>query len=248
MLRTTLARATALVLALGMVGCGSDSSTGPESDLTSALAELSLTNLSAIPIAVGGAPLPAQLLFVPSACSYVAASQLFSCPARTINGVDYTQSYGVYDASGAAQQAYSPTTTASVRAITTAKGALSDAALGKFNINEKQDMTLSGLLTGTHTANGSVISSMASTDGSLSVSLTMTVSNLVLPANPTPGATPTSGTITIDDVSSFGGAAPTHGVTVLTFNGTTTITVSTTINGTTATCTLDLATGASVCH
>lgn len=249
MLKSAFARASALVLAIGVAGCGSDSATRPASDLTSALSELSLTNVTAIPIAIGGAPLPAQLLFVPSACSYVSASQLFTCPARSINGVDFTQSYGIYDASGAAQQAFSQTTTAAVRAITTAKGTLADATLGNFLIDESQDMTLSGLLTGTHTVNGTIKSTMNMVSATgLAVTVTMTFTNLVLPTTNTPGATPTSGSITIDDVASFGGSNPSHSVSVLTFNGTSTITLVSTIDGTTSTCTLNIFTGASSCH
>lgn len=251
MSRTTLARATALLLAIGVAGCGSDSATGTsQTDLAGALKELSLTNITAIPIAVGGAPLPAQLLFVPSSCSYAGASQLFTCPGRTINGVNFTQSYGLYDASGAAQQSYNQGTTAAVRAITTAKGNLSDATLGSFLIDESQDMTLSGLLTGTHIVNGTIKSIMSTVPaGGLSVNMTMTFANLVLPTDTSvPGATPTSGSITIDDVASFAGSSSSHTVSVLTFNGTSTITLVSTTDGTTVTCTLNVATGGSSCH
>jgi hypothetical protein len=130
---------------------------------------------------------------IPSACTYVAASQSFTCPTQTVNGVTITLSYTLLDAAGHPQSSPNIATTAAVRTLSTVKGTLTllpgnaGAISGTLTLDRTEDMTLSGLLTGVHTLNGtaSVTSvSVATLDGQ-SINFTSvdksTTTNVVLP-------------------------------------------------------------------
>jgi hypothetical protein len=80
----------------------------------------------------------------------------------------------------------------------------------------------------------------------LNATTTQTMRDVVYPAATTGAPSyPTSGTVTIDGTSSFGTAAPavtTH--LVMTFNGTSTVTLTMSTGGSTERCTINLATQA----
>lgn len=241
-LRSTLAIAALAVVA---GACGSDSSTSPDSgvraDLRQAFGDLSHPALSDALGSLSG-------LFVSpgptSGCNYAAASQTFVCPTQSEAGLTLAFSYGLLDASGAAQSAFGATTTNAVHAIYVLSGTTTE--LGPpLTLDGRQDLTVSGLLSAKHTLNGSSsfrLTGSIETGGRpipIAVTTKTTITNLVLPSG-TIGASawPASGTILIEDIAD-GAAGPDR--VLVTFDGTSTIsTVFTTSTGHETRCTMDL--------
>lgn len=250
------------VALLTAAACGSDSSKNPTApggsgnlDLTPLMAEISRGTPAAArtemgPSAMGGA----TSAVVPTACAYTSASQSFTCPARTFNGITITSSYMLLDAAGHAQSAADVATTAAVRLQSAIKGTLTlpgtGAITGTVAVDRAEDVTLSGLITGIHTLNGtgSGTTESNSTIGGLSLHLTSTetskTTDVVLAK---PGASsqwPLSGNITSDQkiVSSTGSLpAVTSTIhTVMTFDGSAKLTVTIVTGGKSVTCNIDL--------
>ena len=114
----------------------------------------------------------------------------------------------------------------------------------------QQTLTLSGLLTGLHTLNGTSTLTLAGTfsDGTTSfpidVTVTTSIANLVLPANTTPGAPiwPTSGTVTVQASGTIADIPTGTQKLTMIFDGTSTVDVTVTGNGISKSCKVDLAT------
>lgn len=246
---------TSLLAAALIAGCSSDSPTNPSSqslDLASVFSQMSIGNVNAIPGASVALSLPATATppaIVPSACSYSAASGSFTCPPVTAGGLTFTMSYYLYDASGHAQSQPDPSTTASVRTVTDASGTVGLPTSGvntgsTIALTSHQDMTLSGLLTNTRTLNGGGKShyDFASAGTQLLADDTTTTANVVLPESGGASKWPQSGTITTDMTTSatgvIAGNFTTHSV--ITFNGTSTITVAVLSGVLSTTCAIDL--------
>jgi hypothetical protein len=250
--------ALAVALAALASACSSDSSVGPGSQqpvtLSQALGEMMLPALGGAASSVIAAPAAAFAMPVPTNCGYSAASQSFTCPAITVSGLAITQSYTLLDGSGNAQSQFDATTTASIRMKTSVVGTLTEGG-STIAIDEKQDMTLSGLLTGTHVLNGTVVMRMNGTVTSGSVTtpitstMTMTAANLVLPKSGTgASAWPKSGTLTADMTTALDPSLPalvTH--ITMTFDGTSKVAVVITADGFTERCTIDLLAQFSAC-
>jgi hypothetical protein len=244
----------ALTLATLASACGSDSSTGPNSQavtLDQALAELSIPALSATAEAFGAgtATLPA---LVPSSCAYEGASQSFICTPIVKNDLTINQSFVLLAASGAKQAAFDRTTTAAVRANTTVGGTITEGAL-QLTVDGQQELTLSGLLGATHTLDGTSTAHIAVVGGDLpfETSVATTISGLTLQP-PTKDGThpwPTAGTIVVESSTFIGEGAPTPVVAraTITFSGTSTVTVTFTGDGIVGSCTVDLASEAPSC-
>ena len=183
---------------------------------------------------------------VPSSCSYDATAKSFTCPNVTISGVTVSRSFTLFDANGNPQSAFDPSSTASVRMQTSFAGTIASGG-SSVTIDQQQDFTLSGLLSGVHTLNGS---SLGHVNGSISngtistpiaSTITTTVSNLVLPRSST-GADrfPASGTLSAVSATTVG-ALPTVTTSVLvTFDGSSKAAVTITTGGHTTQCTVDL--------
>lgn len=266
--RSTLHRL--LVLSVGLVAaCRGERASAPPPpeplDLRGVLGEMVLPGINVVSLAlpastsVSASVAPA---IDPSRCSYSASTGGFDCPAVTVGGLTVTQSYLLFDAAGKPQSRADRNTTASVRALSTMTGTLSFASGastpgGTLTVNRRQDMTLSGLLTGRHVLNGTanMMATGTLTVGSSSQPVTLTeqetTAELVLPAA-TPGDTtqhwPRSGSITVDATVGLGGGSPPAFSTAfrqqMTFNGTSTIAIVTTTAAGTKSCTVDLATKA----
>jgi hypothetical protein len=188
---------------------------------------------------------------LPTSCAYSQADQRFDCAAVTVKGLTFTTSYYVLDASGASLTAPDATLAAAVRAVSDVTGTLDVSAAGsnQITINKHSDLTLSGLLSGPRVLNGAstehdVITTTAGTVNTTSnIDLASTTSNLVLPSATTT-KWPQSGSITSDMNTTTGiGSLPsitTKMHSVLTFNGTSIITIAMTISGQTLTCRVDL--------
>lgn len=247
------------VIALAVVAgaCGSDSSVTPPLTsqpvtLDQALTELSIPALSAAAESFGGVGAVAPAL-VPSRCAFEASSQSFVCTPIATNGLTINQSYTLFSASGARQPAFDKATTASVRANTAVAGTVLEGGTA-LTIDGQQELTLSGLLTGTHTLDGTsttrITGNVAS--GSTQIPLTSTITtkitSLVLPATSGDGQKwPTSGTIVVESSTALGPAAPAVTRLTLTFSGSSTVTVSIVGPGISQTCKVDLANKAPSC-
>jgi hypothetical protein len=243
----------AVALAAVASACGSDSSTGPDgtpATLDQTLAELSLPALSA-----GGAAFVDVGDDVPgllaSRCPYAAATQSFVCTPVSSSGLTVNQSFTLLSSSGAKQSAFDPASTAGASAKTTISGNVNESGT-VLAVNGQQEITLSGLLGGTHSLNGSssltLKGSVSDGTSSFPVDLTVssTIANVVLPANTTPGTViwPLSGTITVQASGTVGGLSIGTVKDTISFTGTSTVNITTTGPGGTQTCKVDLATGA----
>jgi hypothetical protein len=237
-------------LAVVAGACGSDSSTGPapgvQANLSQAFSELEHPAVSDAMVGLAG-------IFVPpgssSGCTYTAASQSFVCPALNESGISIAFSYALIDASGAAQSAFGPTTTNSVRATSVVSGTTTELG-APLTIEGRQDLTISGLLSTTHTLNGTssfhlsgtVLSGTGGTPVAVGIVSKTTFTNLVLPS--TAGAWPASGSILLEET--LDGVSGTDRI-QLTFNGTSKLAlVFTASSGRVSHCTMDLGKGAEV--
>jgi hypothetical protein len=233
--------------------CGSDSSVAPTTQtgsLTDAVAQLSVPAIGAA-AAVSGLPGGALATFDASRCAYSATSQSFTCPTVTTSGLTFKQSFTLLDASGGKQSAYGPTTTSSVHASSSVTGTIMQASTS-VTVDAQSELTLSGLLTATHTLDGTATTTL--TNGTsvptLGTVTTTTIDKLVLPAGATGAAAwPTSGTITAVTKTIAGGDLPATTLLTakITFTGSSRATVSITTAGITKTCTVDLTSQAPSC-
>lgn len=257
-------RAAALVAAAAFVGtsCSSDSPTAPDprpAGLAQIFDEMALPGLGALRTMAPGAS-PLTMGPFPGACAYAVTSQRFECGAVAFGGLTATRSYTLLDASGAPLSRFDPGTVDAVRVQGSVVGSPSHAGMptyaGTTTIEERSDLTLSGLLTSTHTLNG-VVTSRTTTTGTSSgaaaqtfrMAATTTIADLVLPAGTAAAgraAWPLSGTVTSESTIDYsGGGTPgippmtTRVVTV--FNGTSRVAVTMTTVGMTQQCTIDLA-------
>jgi hypothetical protein len=248
-------RLSALAAIVALAGACSDSSTGPSlqpADLGQVLAELQPSSLAALNAQISAAPIAGLSAPVPSSCSYDAASKSFLCPNVAITGIEVTRSFTLLDASGNPQSQFDQATTAAVRLKTTFAGNVASGGT-TIAIDQQQDVTLSGLLTGVHTldgtslghVNGSVANGTTTTP--FTSTIATTISSLVVP-RATTGADrfPASGTIAVNTSTTLGALPAFSQSATITFNGTSKAAVLITANGHTTTCTVDLAAEAAI--
>ena len=243
-------RLVALVALAAFAGACSDSSTGPgalqPAELSQVLAELQPSSIGALSSQISVAPVAGLSAPAPSSCSFDAASKSFLCPNVSVTGITVTRSFMLLDASGNAQSQFDQATTAAVRLKSTFAGTVVSGS-STVTIDQQQESTLSGLLTGVHVLDGTSLGHVNGTigNGTTSTQITSTVATtidkLVLPRSST-GADrfPASGSITVNN-STMIGALPAVATSVtITFNGTSKATVTITSNGHTTSCTVDL--------
>lgn len=236
----------AAVVALGLLAaCSADSALAPSSsfDLSAALGELSPSSVPGASSTIAMNSVPATSAITPSSCAYASGTQSFTCPSVTVNGVTIARSFTLLDASGASQSAFDKATTAAVRVNSIVSGAVTGTGA---TIADTSAMTLSGLLTGTHTLDGvdHAHLNVTSSTGTVATNITTTISGLVLPAQK--GGYPASGTITTTTASASSPATSFNTIR-LSFNGTSKVAVTMTTSVTTRSCTLDLANTAAGC-
>jgi len=222
----------------------SDDASEPQATLEQALTELTLPVLSVAGGSVS-ATIPVGLVLGTARCAYTAESQSFVCPPATASGVTINQSFTLLTASGAKQSAFDHTTTASVKTNTTVAGTVVEEG-ATLTIDGQQELTLSGLLAGPHTLNGTSTANLSGTffdDAPIEISITGSITSLVLPASTTVGAQvwPTAGTIVVASSGTFADLPPFTSRLTMTFNGTSTVTLTITEDGVSQTCQHDLA-------
>lgn len=245
----------AAVAAVALTACGSDSptATSQQLDLNTAISQMAAGSPSSYSgaSALFGAPLGTTAALVPSSCAYSATIHGFSCPARTVNGLTITGTFYLYDASGTSLAAVDPARATSLRTVTDVQGTTSMGNMfaGTMTVNQHSDMTMSGLLSAARTVNGASTGHMDSkmfmgvADTLHSIMDMNTVTrDLVLPA---PGATdhyPKSGSITANMTESgvLGDTTTFKSTMVMTFDGTSTVTITMTDDLGTSVCTFDM--------
>jgi hypothetical protein len=243
-------RVVALVALAALANACSDSSTNPSvaqpATLSQVLGELQPSSLAAVSAQISAAPLTGLNAPDPASCSYDSATKSFICPSVSVTGVTVTRSFTLLDASGNPQSQFDPTTTAAVRMKSTFAGTITYNG-STVNVDQQQASTLSGLLTGVHTLNGTSLGHLTGNVGNgttttqVASTISTTITDLVLPQSST-GANPwpQSGTIAATAATTLG-ALPTVTVnTSITFNGTSKVAVTTTTAGQTSHCTVDL--------
>jgi hypothetical protein len=254
-----------LAAAAFLASCASDSPTASAHkgtlDVAALLGQMSFGNVGALPGASSVLAIPtttASPSFSPAMCSYSETVQGFVCPTVTNGGLTFNMSYFLYDAAGHSQSQPDAATTASIRTVADTKGTTSapstNGMSGTVMMSNHGDMTMAGLLTSTRMLNGNTTSHYdMSLTGTTPLHVVMDMAtvtkDLALPSNP-PAAQPwpLSGTITSDGTSvttSGTTAAVTTTIhSVITFNGTSTATVvtsmTTPVGPFTMTCTMDL--------
>jgi hypothetical protein len=246
-----------VIAAVAFAAC-SDSPTSPSSgapDIAALLSEMSPASLG---IALGlassiGGDLTRFPTSDPGKCSYSSATGFFVCPTVTSGSLTFTSMYRLIDAAGNSQSKPDGLTSA-IETKTTISGTISSTVpgstetSGSYTIDGVTDHTLSGIRSDTHVLNGG---STMIVQGSIQVGTTTipiddkqteTTSNLVLPSAKKGQRWPQSGTITIDEVSnpSDPQLADTNHV-VITFNGTSVVTLTLSNAFGTFTCHFDLA-------
>jgi hypothetical protein len=251
------ARLTLLGVASMAAAACSDSSTGPATpnvpDVAGLLAEMSPSSIVAAAGLAGSSS--ADLARFPSAdpgiCAFTASSGWFVCPTVTVNGLTFARMFRLIDGSGNAQSKPDANTSA-IETKSSVNGTVSQTvsggvpSSGTYTINGNSDQTLSGIRTNKHTLNGVSTTSIRGTIqvGASTIPIDMTetetTANLVLPNAKAGQQWPQSGTITLDSSTHPGDPAQSLR-TVITFNGTSTITMTMTSPFGTITCHFDLA-------
>ena len=251
-MRSARARLVALGALAALAACSGDPSAPEESaplDVSALLGEMSSLPAVTVPGAVGLAPLaPVRL---PSGCAYVAASESFVCPPVTQDGLTVTVAYTLLDAAGRPLAQADPKVTAAMRTVTTAKGTITPPAgsgvAGTMTVDQRQEMTLSGLLTAVHRLDGTGSMKL---DGTVTVGGTrttlalgsqQTIAGLLLPAAGSGARWPTGGTIRSETTTGAISGAATTVRAEMTFDGTSTATLTITVGGVTQRCTVNLA-------
>jgi hypothetical protein len=224
--------ACALLLA---ASCG-DSTAPVDPALDDALQQFAVVDgLAAVAPMTGGSMVPHGI--APSACPFNATTKRFVCPTRTMQSLTMNLYYQLLDASGAPLSAWGNNVVA-IRTVSDVAGTLTpssgtpSANLPTLTISQHDESTLSGLQAERQTLNGIATQTLAQPGLAPASPMTRTTTNLVLPKRGVEQY-PQSGSIATS-LGSF--------VSTMTFNGTSTVTFTTTFGGgTTTTCTLNLA-------
>jgi len=201
---------------------------------------------ASVPGVAASVPMPA---FGPMTCPFSTANQRFECAPQTANGLTFTRSFAALDATGKSLSTPTPTTVAAIRTITDVKGTMTAIATGTvappaMSIDRHEDATMSGLQSATHVMNGTSTQKLDFTMTGTTYSSTETgaTANLQLPLPTATSHWPLGGTITTDrSVTLSGQAAPMTSHEVLTFDGTSVMTLKRTAGTVTMTCKFDLA-------
>ena len=243
-------RVATLVALAALGNACSDSSTGPTdvqpADLSQVLAELQPTSIAPLNSQISAAPVTGLSAPVPSSCSYDSATKSFICPSVFVTGISVSRSFTLLDASGNPQSQFDRTSTAAVRMKTTFAGTVTSGT-STVAVDQQQDMTLSGLLTGVHRLDGTSLGHVNGTIGNgttttpIATTITTSISNLVLPQSSTgPNRFPASGTIVALTETTVGALPKVTTSTSITFDGTSKAAVTIIVNGVISRCTVDL--------
>jgi hypothetical protein len=246
------------LLGVALTAC-SDNPTGPSNatpDISALLSEMTAPSLGSAVRSLSptaGIAMTASPSLDPRNCQYSATTGFFVCPDVVTNGLTITRMFRLIDATGNSQLK-PDAQTAAIEMVNTVKGTTTPGQglrSGALTINDSSDMTLSGVRTDQHTLNGFSRMSLSGAQDiegitiPVNSTMTETTTNVVLPNVRAGQKWPQSGTITIDDssdLSSFGSTEPVTTRMIVTFNGTSIVTVTfVDPQGPPVTCRFDLA-------
>ena len=198
------------------------------------------------------AEVPSSYSFSSASCSYAAANQQFDCAPIVVNGFTFSRSYQLLDASGQPLSTPDPMAITAIRSITdvegTATGPASDPKT--LTIDRHEDMTMSGIRGAEHVISGTSRQqfTIAMSGLAFTVSETGSISSLRLPPSSAAAAWPLGGTIVADRLITEPNSDAITAHDVLTFDGTSIMTIAITSSGFTNTCKYNMATlAAPVC-
>jgi hypothetical protein len=239
-----------------LTACNAEPSFGPGSraDLPEVINELSIVKNS-IGMQWSRPIRPTEPTVIPANCTYVAAVQSFTCPAQTLLGVTVTQSYTLLSARGDHQSAFDIAHTAAVQLHTVLAGRSSING-SDLAVDGQEFLTLSGLLTGEHTVdgtsslhlNGALVAANPMGGGTSTTQIdefiSATVTRLVLQTYPSSIAgsytLPRTGTIRVEDRTSIAGQPQVVSSALFPYDGTDRMVVVITRNGLSHTCEIPL--------
>ena len=218
-----------------LVSCG-DSTAPIDPEVNAAFEQLTLANN----LAAAGAPMGAVVvpsMGMSSACQFQAATKRFVCPTQKSQAFTMDRYYQLLDASGAPQSGWGSNVVA-LRTVADLGGSMNLTVPPRppvtLTIAMHDESTLSGLKEERQTLNGLATQTVTSAEGASTSMMTRTTTNLVLPKKGE--QYPQSGSI----ATSMGSGLSLISTT-MTFNGTSTVTLTTVMFGTTKTCTMNLA-------
>lgn len=219
-----------------VASCSADAPSAPQSskpaDLTAVFSQMLLSPATSSAIALAGAPVvPSSVLL--SSCTYGTSTQSFTCTA-TANGLTYTQTYMLLDASNAPQPLFNASTTASVRTSTIVTGTVTSSA-GAMQIDMHQDLVMTGLLTGARVLNGTTTLkengtfAVGTTSQSMATDLTQNIINVTPP--PATSIYPASGSVVIDAKTTIASLPAVASHVEVTFSGGSSVGMTMRLNG-----------------
>lgn len=258
---------SALVVGILSVGCG-DGATGPgvpamDVNLealaleTVGITEDQANGSSVFPLSVGTVVL-AVAAGDHGSCTFSGATGRITCPDLTRGGLTISRSYALYDAANTPQPARGPTTV-KVNTQVWARGIVATER-SKVAIDRKSDLTATGIqitspsrtLNGTE--QGSSTMEHQTSRGKVTSTLVFgdTTINLVLPQGDLTRRWPLSGTVIRSHsgtrtIEGGAGSSPISYRAVFVYDGSNTVKITITANGTTKTCVRNLETRAYSC-
>jgi hypothetical protein len=241
-------RILALAAIAAAAACHADSSVGPFVPATpdAVLAEISLPDIPQPGGVSFNFPVNLAEALPAASCTYAAATQHFDCPTPASPTITTTQWFMLFDAAGAPQSRWDAGTTDALRLYQAVHGHLVSSH-DSLNLDTRQDLTVGGLLSGRHTLNGTQVAhfdDFSTVTGSelLLTDVSQQLANVVLNGSADHAiAWPLSGTLTSDIAEARGPLPSMHIHSVITFNGTSKVQATVTIDGVSSPpCTLDL--------
>lgn len=244
-----VARISAVVLSVVLAGCGPEGAVAPETappvvaptvTLQQVLDGLVVANLADVltPMPVG----LSEIAYGPGNCAYNATARRFNCDVTRFGSLTLTPSFTLLDASGTSMPAFDPARIVSVRASLLVAGAHRFEG-DDLVIQGSRELTLSGLVSGPRTLNGTSRVHFAGTrDGSpFDLTVTTTFADIVLTSATGVAGWPVSGSITVESTYATGaGSAPVVYRSTMSFNGSSTVALATLTDGAARNCSVDL--------
>ncbi len=180
---------------------------------------------------------------IPTRCPFDSPSQFFVCSPVTGRGLTINQRFTLQDASGGKQSAFDATTTNGLHLE-------NDVANSSSSINGQQVLDLTGLGTTRHTLNGTSLTLLSGTttvNGSLvqvNEERRTTITDLVLPVvvSGAPVGWPLSGTVDTRSRDIIVDGDTIVFIATMRFDGSSVVTLTTTVPGGIATCRVNLVT------
>ena len=231
-----------LALVALFAACDSGDPVTPQVDIDAALSEIATSGVTYGSFGMGSTvPLPSASS---ASCAFDAPTGYFKCPPVTSNGITFGRQFQLLDASGAPLSTISPATVASIRSVTDVEGTLAPTTQVPITIQIQRhdDATLAGVQSTTRMLNGLATQKVTVSGDGAAIILhdTTTTTQLKLPSTPQQhyplGGTIVSSGAIYDD----GAAAETYRIEMI-FDGTSVLTVKSTVGGETWTCKVNMA-------